>query len=51
MKTSEIKWLTMLLFTAMLFITACSDDTIRPPYLERKLNLLRKQKSLLFTMR
>ena len=37
MKTSEIKWLTMLLFTAMLFITACSDDTIRPPYLEEEI--------------
>lgn len=37
MKTSEIKWLTMLLFTTMLFITACSDDTIRPPYLEEEI--------------
>lgn len=51
MKTSEIKWLTMLLFTAMLFITACSDDTIRPPYLEEEIEPTRKQKSLLFTMR
>ena len=27
----------MLLFTTMLFITACSDDTIRPPYLEEEI--------------
>ena len=26
----------MLLFTIMLFITACSDDNIRPPYLEEE---------------
>ena len=36
MKTSDIKRFTMLLFTIMLFITACSDDNIRPPYLEEE---------------
>ena len=36
MKTSEIRRFTMLLFTIMLFITACSDDNIRPPYLEEE---------------
>ena len=44
MKTLQTKWFTTILLITMLILSACSDDTIRPPYLEEETEPIPEEK-------